>query len=525
MAVIDENAFKQYEDGKDRMTAQEYSRDRETLRLAINDIEERLASVGIENLRTLANDIGAINENIGSLALELEGKLNSTQVLLDELKSNGTGIDAQARANIGEINDTLSTKADIMAVDNLKLEKANKNRNYKHADAYFSPLGASKISSPLDTEKYVFDLLFRIDSTDNMQGITYANGFYYVGFDKGNNKGVIRKYTVAGTLVEETGLLDLGHCAELAYRKADGLIYVVNGGGTEPTMVYAVNMQTKAIVKTINLTRLGNAGLIGIDNINDRLIVHTASSNTTPPVFTITDFNGDSVRSFSIPNQGIPQGLDCYGDQIYFYTNNKITILRDNGEIISTLPVPKTGESEGLTFAGDFASGNITVGYNGPNRLYALRTVENKLDYHTLQPLHSFNKRWKVSATEGEMESSIPLLPRFAAFTINNTVNQAVWAASDWTNGADYHPLIKSVTQDTTKITVELKETFKSVLYFSSIPNDFLTVDGRTTSVNFDGTKFVVTIRSNTGAIVDPATVKRYGSVSLMAIGGIDVEY
>ena len=46
-AKIDERAFRSYTDGQDRMTAQEYMRDREILRQAINDFEDRLAELEI----------------------------------------------------------------------------------------------------------------------------------------------------------------------------------------------------------------------------------------------------------------------------------------------------------------------------------------------------------------------------------------------------------------------------------------------------------------------------------------------
>ena len=43
MAKIEEGAFRQYRDGQDRMTAEEYMRDREVLRQAINDLEARMS--------------------------------------------------------------------------------------------------------------------------------------------------------------------------------------------------------------------------------------------------------------------------------------------------------------------------------------------------------------------------------------------------------------------------------------------------------------------------------------------------
>ena len=45
MAAINEGTFRQYRDGQDRMTAEEYMREREVLRLAINDLEDRLSAL------------------------------------------------------------------------------------------------------------------------------------------------------------------------------------------------------------------------------------------------------------------------------------------------------------------------------------------------------------------------------------------------------------------------------------------------------------------------------------------------
>ena len=47
-AKIDERAFRSYVDGQDRMTAQEYMRDREILRKAVNDLEDRILLLEIE---------------------------------------------------------------------------------------------------------------------------------------------------------------------------------------------------------------------------------------------------------------------------------------------------------------------------------------------------------------------------------------------------------------------------------------------------------------------------------------------
>ena len=41
MARIENTVFKDYVDGRDRMTAQEYMRDREVFRQSINDLEDK----------------------------------------------------------------------------------------------------------------------------------------------------------------------------------------------------------------------------------------------------------------------------------------------------------------------------------------------------------------------------------------------------------------------------------------------------------------------------------------------------
>lgn len=83
LARIDEGAFKYYEDGKDRMTAQEYMRDREILRLTVNDLEDKYEN--IEDIRETFVDIdSAINQTLLTLRQGTEEFEQKTQNLMEK---------------------------------------------------------------------------------------------------------------------------------------------------------------------------------------------------------------------------------------------------------------------------------------------------------------------------------------------------------------------------------------------------------------------------------------------------------
>ena len=209
--------------------------------------------------------------------------------------------------------------------------------------------------------------MFLLSTSDNMQGLTFYNDHFYVGFDVGKGSGVIRKYTTAGEEVGMSQPLQIGHSAELAYRKANGKIYVANGGGATPTKIFEVDFDADKVLNVLDFTHLGNAGLVAIDNKNDLLLLHTSKDNLDIINFHVSTFDGEVIEAFSIPNQGVPQGLDIQGEEIYYYTNDLVTVMDFDGDILRQINVEKDGESEGLTIAGKY----VVYGYSGSNRLYA----------------------------------------------------------------------------------------------------------------------------------------------------------
>ncbi|OOM80327.1 hypothetical protein [Clostridium sp. BL-8] len=231
-----------------------------------------------------------------------------------------------------------------------------------------------------------FELAFNIMQKDNFQAITYNDDVFYAGFDMGRGQGIIREYDSNGNFIKETQKIGIGHSAGLAYRKSNGHIYACNGGGTNPTFIYEIDMTatTPSIVNTLNYNSLGNSALIAIDNDNDQLILHTASSDTADPTFSICKFDGTIIKQFTVHNQGVPQGLDYYQNQLYLFTNNKITVMDLNGNITKVVNVNESGESEGMTIGIKNNIPFIAVGYNTPNRVYILSRTKVSLEdfYH-----------------------------------------------------------------------------------------------------------------------------------------------
>lgn len=215
--------------------------------------------------------------------------------------------------------------------------------------------------------------LFDIQTEDNLQGVTYWDGLYYVGFDVGKGLGKIRVYNVKGKLIKETDPLAIGHTAELDFRNKNGRLYIANGGGKNPTKVLEIDMTVKnpSITKTLDLSQLGHAGLLAVDNENDTLVIHTADNDHVAPKISFVDFNGQLLKQFTIPYQGIPQGIEVHNEMIYFQTNSLISIInKNNGQVIDQIAVNEPGENEGIAIYSEGKKTYYIYSYRFNNRLY-----------------------------------------------------------------------------------------------------------------------------------------------------------
>lgn len=448
------------------------------------------------NLQDFKDDFNALNSDIGD-----KSQLPTTD------KTNIVN-------SIKEISSSLNENTKQIA-DNTKQLVTTTNTKEKYNKSIFAPRDMPNISYTGRNE-VVFDKLFHISENSNMQGLTYYNGYFYIGFDMGGGSGKIVKFDGAGKKIAETPLLSLGHCAELSYIHNKDNILVANGGGLNPTHVYEVNFASGTIIADMNFESLGTSALVSYDNQNHYIILHTAQGgDAANPTFNIIDYaTRDILKTFTIPNQGTPQGLEVLNNQIYLYTNNKITVIDFDGNILYDYLIYKQYESEGLTFAGDYGTPYMVVGYNTPNRLYAFRPFENE-KVHALKPMHTMSRQDR---------GHVSLLDRFACVGIRKLTGS--WTNLNWVNYVGSSNLVDSITTNSVdkRIIVKLKTPFSSVglilatpeytLFYNQYePHAQLEIDGVSISVRFRK------VTDNT--FVDPATIPDNCGVMLYIIGGV----
>lgn len=227
-------------------------------------------------------------------------------------------------------------------------------------------------TSPRDIEKLESKLLFYTNLKWNMQGLEYYDGNFIIGYDRGKGNGCIEIRNNEGKIIKQSGLLKIGHTSELVFNKNNSKLYISNGGGKNSTKLYEVDLKgTIKIEREFNFEELGNSGLIAIDQQRNNFIIHTAKGDREKHKFTVCDIKGQKVKCFELSNIGIPQGIEYLNNKIYFYTNNKITVIDLHKEkVLKEYRIEANGESEGLAINEENDCIKLYYGYNKCNRLY-----------------------------------------------------------------------------------------------------------------------------------------------------------
>lgn len=220
----------------------------------------------------------------------------------------------------------------------------------------------------VQTTGYTFTPRFTVPYAANQQGLAYADGRHYVGFDMGGGNGRIVAYDDQGREVKRTPLLPLGHASEVSYRAADGNLYVSVFGGGAPLQVAVVDMRpaTPRLVRTYDFGYLGTLGMVAVDNSRDNLVIKSGPREG-PHTFTTTDMSGRVLSQFTDVSQGLGQGLEVVGDDILLYTSapyhasNTITVYDRTGVVRSKISVPVAVEGQGLSV--NRVTGQLHVGF------------------------------------------------------------------------------------------------------------------------------------------------------------------
>ena len=213
----------------------------------------------------------------------------------------------------------------------------------------------------------------------NEQGLAFADGMNYVGYDVGSGNGQIIEYDRTGVEVRRTGPIPIGHTAEISFRQADGNLYVSNGS-TVKTLVHVVNMRLSppAVIRTYDFTSLGTYGKVAIDNQTDEMVLFAGPAGG-PYTLAFADMRGTLLRKYTVADQGLPQGLEAANGQVLLYTSapdllsNTITALTRQGVVTRRIPVPVASEGEGLSI--DAQTNQLFVGFHYPSRVLRMSPV------------------------------------------------------------------------------------------------------------------------------------------------------
>ncbi len=211
-----------------------------------------------------------------------------------------------------------------------------------------------------------------VASTESQQGLAYAGGLLYLGFDLLDGTGRIVGYDSRGRVVKRSAALPTGHTNEISYRTADGNLYVTNTSrGVTGIAVVSVRGTVPSFVKQINVP-LKYGAVAAVDNTRDQLVVVTGNTGG-PYTLEFVTMSGVVTRRIPIADQGITQGLEVVGDQILLFTSltsparDRITVLSLAGTVLQTIPVPVANEGEGLAY--DPATRQVYVGFTKPSRV------------------------------------------------------------------------------------------------------------------------------------------------------------
>lgn len=369
---------------------------------------------------------------------------------------------------------------------------------------------------------------FFVNQGMNNQGLAYYNGFYYVSYDVGGGNGMVERYAAGGTLDSTYGgvSIPINHAADIAYRVADGLIYVASGGGAEPTYVRKLAANGKSVTASIDFTAYGNSALCAIDNVNDMLILHSTLTGGDGglPTFTFFSFADLStpLTQFTLPaTLGVPQGMDVFENTIYFYTNNKVTMISYDGEVRGNFSIGVPGESEGIAITADYGNAFIAVGYNTPRRVMTLRGPHGMVS-KGLSCLVNMNPQNAADVSRAPF--ILPFSIRKSSATAGAAWALTTYAAGDHPGFVNmwWPPVINSSAK---RIEVKVKHDAVSTIasVFGGFNGAVYALTGGPYQVHFDFSSdtLCIYLRNSSDALVDPATLAGTAIIWGNVMGGM----
>ncbi|MGL5968435.1 MAG: hypothetical protein ACRCZ6_15000, partial [Kluyvera sp.] len=355
------------------------------------------------------------------------------------------------------------------------------------------------------------------------QGLEYYNGYYYVSYTSvAAGMGRVRRFTAAGTRDTAYGDVDLAikHTADLSYRPSTNKMYTCSGG-TDPTEIYQLADDGKSIEYTFSFANqgIGLGACIAIDREYDFLVLLTAPESNPyggNHIFNFYDFSnlGQSLKTFTVPNKGTPQGITLHNGIIYLFTSpgiggnymdgsHGVTMIDMAGNVIGYFNLNMTGEGEGICVSGDYGDAQLAVGVNTPMRVMLIPNA-NTLKSHAVsipEPM----------AYQGSNVTGYPVLLPFQITRVASTAGSAWQLGSNakynniWTNTVTWDAANK-------RLVVGMRRNLPTTLLaaFANFQGSFFTfnVPMRCDLAFGDGNLYIIfkDMTSLTNASVDMAT-------------------
>lgn len=253
---------------------------------------------------------------------ELENQLTSIETMteheVNEVLNRWLNDGTLSRLVSDEIIGTVNEKLDRV------IDQANQGLNTVPLIRQ-SVSDAEQTTYPVEVNTFAYDLICHVPLAkqySNFQGLAVFNGYFYVGEDDRNSDATyIHKMSFAGDILE-TKQNSFGHVASLSMRKANGHFYIASGGQDAKTIIWEYDFESNVVLNTINLSQLNANALVCVDNKNDQLILITCQDYNSPIQMHQVGFNGVIKKTVNLPSYGVPQGISCFEDRVYYQTGS-----------------------------------------------------------------------------------------------------------------------------------------------------------------------------------------------------------
>ncbi|EST11976.1 GW domain-containing glycosaminoglycan-binding protein [Sporolactobacillus laevolacticus] len=221
-----------------------------------------------------------------------------------------------------------------------------------------------------------FNDLFTADN-GNQQGLAYNNekNTFYVGYDLGNGMGKIIAYPldennqVINDQIRISKSLPLGHTCAVSYSPYTKRLYAVSSAGDSPKL-YTIDPDTLTPESEdgvkINNQVIPYVAMMTVKDEHTLILMTESFGDDTFFDYDLNNPNNPLSNKVQLKKMGVVQGMQYDDGNLYFLTNNYITVLDQSMKLVDRFhfSIPNgelPQESEGLTRV----NGKLVVGLSG----------------------------------------------------------------------------------------------------------------------------------------------------------------